>query len=73
MESEAVDRKAETGVNITTADFRCDSYTRLSIRSEMVLNSTVGAVTFSNLALKIYGKLTVEPDVTFTGITNVVS
>eukprot|EP00904_Undaria_pinnatifida_P003569 jgi/Undpi1/13212/HiC_scaffold_8.g02874.m1 len=70
LESEAVDRKAETGVN-TTADFRCDSYTRLSIRSEMVLNSTVGAVTFSNLALKIYGKLTVEPDVTFTEITNV--
>ena len=72
-EFEAVDRKTETEVTITTADFRCDSYTRLSIRSEMVLKSTVGAVTFSNLALKIYSKLTVEPDVTFTGITDVVS
>ena len=73
VEFEAVDRKTETEVIITTADFQCDSYTRLSIRSEMVLKSTVGAVTFSNLALKVYGSLTVEPDVTFTGITDVVS
>ena len=72
-EFEAVDRKTETEVTITAADFQCSSYTRLSIRSEMVLKSTVGAVTFSNLALKIYGSLTVEPDVTFTGITDVVS
>ena len=72
-EFEAVDRKTETEVTITNADFQCDEYTRLSIRSEMVLKSTVGAVTFSNLALKIYGSLTVEPDVTFTGITDVVS
>ena len=72
-EFEAVDRKKETEVTITTADFRCDSYTRLSIRSEMVLKSTVGAVTFSNLALKIYDSLTVEPDVEFTNITDVVS
>ena len=73
VEFEAVDRSTETEVTITTADFQCDEYTRLSIRSEMVLKSTVGAVTFSNLALKVYGSLTVEHDVTFTGITDVVS
>ena len=69
----AVDRKTETEVTITTADFACDEYTRLSIRTDMVLKSSVGKVTFSNLALKVYGSLTAEPDVVFTGITLVVS
>ena len=69
----AVDRKTETEVTITTADFACDEYTRLSIRTAMVLKSSVGKVTFSNLALKVYGSLTVEPDVVFTGISLVVS
>eukprot|EP00904_Undaria_pinnatifida_P003568 jgi/Undpi1/13211/HiC_scaffold_8.g02873.m1 len=74
---EAIDRKTETGVTIPGSPpppiSDVTSYTRLSIRSEMVLKSTVGAVTFSNLGLKIYGKLTVEPDVTFTGIDDAAS
>lgn len=72
-EFEAVDRAVESEITITTADFACDAYTRLSIRSNMVIKSAVGAVTFSNLSLKVYGSLTVEPDVMFTGITNAVS
>lgn len=69
-----VDRETETLVTITTADFKCDEYTRLSIKSpDMVLLSSVGLVTFSNFALHIFGSLTVEPDVTFTGIELVVS
>lgn len=69
----AVDRKAETEVTITNADFACTNYTRLSIKSPaMRLKSSVGAVTFSNLALSVYGALTVEPDVEFTGIELVV-
>lgn len=72
-EFEAVDRKTETEVTITNSEFTCDEYTRLSIRTDMVLKSSVGAVTFSNLALKVYGSLTVEPDVVFTGISFVVS
>eukprot|EP00904_Undaria_pinnatifida_P010188 jgi/Undpi1/629/HiC_scaffold_10.g04093.m1 len=69
----AVDLYTETEVTITTADFACDDYTRLTIRTEMVLKSTVGKVTFSNLAFKVYGNgvgsLTIEPDVVFTGIS----
>lgn len=69
----AVDRSTETEVTITNAAFTCDTYTRLSIRSDgMVIKSSVGAVTFSNFALSIYGSLTVEPDVEFTGIELVV-
>lgn len=69
----AVDRKTETEVTITNADFSCTEYTRLSIKSpSMVLKSSVGAVTFSNLAFSVYGALTVEPDVEFTGIELVV-
>ena len=69
----AVDRKTETEVTITNSDFACDEYTRVSIRSNMVLKSSVGPVTFSNFSLKIYGSLVVEPDVVFTGIVDVVS
>ena len=69
----AVDRRTETEVTITSADFKCGTYTRLSIRADMVLKSTVGKVTFTNLALKVYGSLTVEPDVVFTGVNLVVS
>lgn len=69
----AVDRKTETEVTITAADFKCDAYTRLSIRTDMVLKFNVGKVTVSNLALKVYGSLTIEPDVVFTGVTLVVS
>ena len=68
----AVDRKVETEVAVTNAVFSCEEYTRLSIRSDMVLKSSKGPVTFSNLALKIYGSLTVEMDVEFTGIELVV-
>ena len=69
----AVDRKTATEVTITNADFTCTEYTRLSIKSpSMALKSSVGAVTFSNLALSVYGVLTVEPDVEFTGIELVV-
>lgn len=69
----AVDRRTETEVTVTTADFKCDTYTRLSIRTDMVLKFNVGKVTVSNLALKVYGSLTIEPDVVFTGVTLVVS
>lgn len=69
----AVDRKIEREVTITTADLACDEYTRLSIRTDMLLKSSVGKVTFTNLALKVYASLTVEPDVEFTGVTLVVS
>ena len=56
----AVDRKTATEVTITNADFTCTEYTRLSIKSpSMALKSSVGAVTFSNLALSVYGVLTV--------------
>ena len=68
----AVDRKVETEVTVTNAVFYCEEYTRLSIRSDMVLKSSEGPVTFYNLALKIYGSLTVEMDVEFTGIELVV-
>lgn len=71
-EFEAVDRKTDTEVTITNADFACNNYKRLNIRSDMVLRSFVGAVTLSNLGLKIYGSLTVQPDMVFTGITDVV-
>ena len=69
----AVDRETETEVTITNADFACDEYTRVSIRSDMVLKSSVGPVTFSNFSLKIYESLIVEPGVIFTGIVDVVS
>ena len=70
----AVDRKTETEITFTNADFKCDGYTRLSLRSpRMVLRSSVGPITFSNLALSVYGAVTVEPDVEFTGIELVVS
>ena len=69
----AVDRKVVTEVTITSSDFSCDEYTRLSIRTDMVLKSSVGKVSFNNLALKVYGSLAVEPDVSFTGVTLVVS
>ena len=69
----AIDRKTETDVTITNANFACDEYTRLSIRSDMFLDSSVGPVTFSNSSLKVYGSLVIEPDVVFTGITDVVS
>lgn len=68
----AVDRKVVTEVTITSSDISCDEYTRLSIRTDMVLKSSVGKVSFSNFALKVYGSLTVEPDVSFTGVTLVV-
>lgn len=69
----AVDREVETEVTITNADITCDEYTRLSIRTDMVLKSSVGKVTFSNLSLKVWESLTVEPDVVFTGVTLAVS
>lgn len=69
----AVDGKVETEVTITNADMVCNNYTRLPIRTDMVLKSSVGKVTFTNLALKVWGSLTVEPDVVFTGIALVVS
>ena len=50
----AVDRETETEVTVTNAVFSCEEYTRLSIRYAMVLKSSVGPVTFSNLALKVY-------------------
>lgn len=65
----AVDRKVVTEVTITSSDFSCDEYTRLAIRTDMVLKSSVGKVSFNNFALKVYGSLTVEPDVSFTGVT----
>lgn len=68
-----VDRATETKITITTADLACDEFTRLSIRSEaLVLGSKVGKVTFSNVSFHVFGSLTVEPDVEFTGIKLVV-
>ena len=72
QEFAAVDRETETEVTVTNAVFSCEEYTRLSIRSDMVLKSSVGPVTFSNLALKVIGSLTVEMDVEFTGVELVV-
>lgn len=73
-EFEAIDRKTETEITFTTADFKCNEYTRLSLKApSTVLKSSVGPITFSNLALSVYGALTVEPDVEFTGIETVVS
>lgn len=69
----AVDLTTETEVTITNADFTCDQYTRLSIKSDLVLTSSSGAVTFTNFSLKVVGSLVVEPDVIFTGISDVVS
>eukprot|EP00752_Nemacystus_decipiens_P008426 g7530.t1 len=54
---------------LTSSDFSCEKYTRVSIRTDMVLKSSVGKVSFNNFALKVYGSLTVEPDVSFTGVT----
>ncbi|CAM9388259.1 unnamed protein product [Ascophyllum nodosum] len=68
QEFAAVDRATEAEVTVTNAVFSCEEYTRLSIRSDMIIKSSVGPVTFSNLALKVIGSLTVEMDVEFTGV-----
>eukprot|EP00904_Undaria_pinnatifida_P002910 jgi/Undpi1/1261/HiC_scaffold_109.g14175.m1 len=61
-------------VTITNADFSCDEYTRLSIEDrKLVLTSSVGPVTFSNLAFDVSGRLDVEADVEFTGIERVLT
>lgn len=69
----AVDRATETKITITNTTIVCAEYTRLSIRSDaMVLRSDKDKVTFTNLALHVYGSLTVQMDVQFTGIKLVV-
>lgn len=72
MDKTDLDALAE--ITISTADFECEEYTRVPIRSsDMVLKSSVGKVTFTNFALKIIGSVVVEMDVEFTGVKSVVS
>ena len=67
-----IDDTTVTSLTITSSTFECDSYTRFRVRNDMVLKSDA-AVNFSNFALKVLGTLTVEPDVTFRGVTEQVS
>ena len=57
-----------TGLTIESSTFSCDEYTRFRVRNTMILKATVPTVEFSNFSLKVLGELTVEPDVTFTGV-----
>ena len=63
-----IDDNTVTSLTITSTPFECDSYTRFPVRNDMVLKSDA-AVEFSNFALKVLGTLTVEPEVTFGGVT----
>eukprot|EP00903_Cladosiphon_okamuranus_P014210 g13202.t1 len=68
-----VDDTLATGLTIDSATFSCDEYTRFRVRNTMTLKATVPAVEFSNFSLKVLGELTVEPDVTFTGVVEQVA
>eukprot|EP00752_Nemacystus_decipiens_P009969 g8891.t1 len=63
-----VDDTLATGLTIDSTTFACDEYTRFRVRNTMSLKATGTAVKFSNFSLKVLGELTVEPDVTFTGV-----
>eukprot|EP00903_Cladosiphon_okamuranus_P018941 g17419.t1 len=63
-----VDDKLVTGLNIDSSTFVCDEYTRFRVRNTMTLKATGPAVAFSNFSMKVLGALTVEPDVSFTGV-----
>ncbi|CAM9828624.1 unnamed protein product [Pylaiella littoralis] len=64
-----VDDTLATSLTINSGTFACDEYTRFRVRNTMTLKSSVaGEVEFSNFSLKVLGDLTVEPDVTFTGV-----
>ena len=64
----SVDDTLATGLTIDSSTFACDEYTRFRVRNTMTLKATGTAVDFSNFSLKVLGELTVEPDVTFTGV-----
>ncbi|CAN0215543.1 unnamed protein product [Scytosiphon promiscuus] len=63
-----VDDTLATLLTIDSSTFACDEYTRFRVRNTMTLKATGASVEFSNFSLKVLGGLTVEPDVTFTGV-----
>ncbi|CAM9827986.1 unnamed protein product [Pylaiella littoralis] len=64
-----VDDTLATSLIVNSGTFACDEYTRFRVRNSMTLKSSVaGEVEFGNFSLKVLGDLTVEPDVTFTGV-----
>eukprot|EP00903_Cladosiphon_okamuranus_P018939 g17418.t1 len=65
-----VDDKLVTGLTIDSSTFVCDEYTRFRVRNTMTLKATGPAVAFDNFAMKVLGELTVEPDVSFTGVND---
>lgn len=66
----AVDDTTVTSLTITSSPIVCEGYTRFRVRNTMTLSSTVADVEFDNVAMKVLGELTVEPDVTFKGVTS---
>lgn len=70
---EDIDDTTITSLVATSSNIDCDSYLRLRVRNTMTLSATVPEVTFSNFAMKVFGSLTVGPDVTFTGVEDAVS
>lgn len=68
-----MDPDVTTELTVTKDTLICEDYTRIRIKSGLVLMSTASKLTFSNVAFKVWGDLTVEPDVVFTGVSLVVS
>lgn len=66
----AVDDTTVTSLTITSSPIACEEYTRFRVRNTMTLSSTLAEVEFDNVAMKVLGELTVEPDVIFKGVTS---
>lgn len=65
-----VDDTLVTSLIIDSSTFACDEYTRFRVRNGMLLKATGPTVAFDNFAMKVLGELTVEPDVSFTGVND---
>lgn len=58
----AVDDNTVTEIALTTDTIDCSDYTRFRVRNTMTLSATASEVTFSNVAFKVLGDLTVQPN-----------
>lgn len=59
----AVDDTTVTEIALTSDTIECTDYTRFRVRNMMTLSATAADVTFSNVAFKVLGELTVQPNV----------
>ncbi|CAM9393056.1 unnamed protein product [Sphacelaria rigidula] len=58
-----IDDTTVTEITVTSPTIECNDYTRFRVRNAMTLSATVPDVTFSNMAFKVLGELTVQPNV----------